>query len=73
MIFMIVMVLSTLSISRYKLINLIHADKQNERHKIKNPLLTVILFILSIACLGLAYGLVLKTAYRNSTTGSTSR
>jgi putative ABC transport system permease protein len=59
-IFLIVMVLSTLSISRYKLIDLIHADKQNERQKIKNPLLTVILFVLSIAFLGVAYGLVLK-------------
>lgn len=59
-IFLIVMVLSTLSISRYKLIDLIHADKQNERQKIKSPLLTVTLFILSIVFLGAAYGLVLK-------------
>jgi len=59
-IFLIVMVLSTLSISRYKLIDLINADKQNERQKIKNPLLTVILFVLSVASLGLAYGLILK-------------
>lgn len=67
-IFLIVMVLSTISISKYKLIDLINADKQNERQRIKSPLLTVTLFILSIAFLGVAYGLVLKNgiqAYDN--------
>lgn len=59
-IFLIVMVMSTISISKYKLIDLINAEKQNEKQKLKNPVLTVILFILSIACLGTAYGLVLK-------------
>lgn len=59
-IFLIVMVLSTISISKYKLIDLINADKQNEKQRIKSPLLTVALFILSIAFLGAAYGLVLK-------------
>lgn len=59
-IFLIVMVLSTISITKYKLIDLINADKQNEKQKIKSPLLTVILFILSIVCLCAAYGLVLK-------------
>jgi putative ABC transport system permease protein len=59
-IFLIVMVASTISISKYKLINLINADKQNEKQKFKNPIVTVILFILSIVFIGAAYRLVLK-------------
>ncbi len=59
-IFLVVMVLSTISVSKYKLIDLINADKQNERQIVKSPLLTVISFLLSIAFLGVAYGLVLK-------------
>jgi putative ABC transport system permease protein len=59
-IFLVVIFMSTFSISRYKLINLLNAEKQNEVPKMKNPVLTVILFILSIACIGTAYYLVLK-------------
>lgn len=59
-IFFIVMVTSTISISKYKLIDLINAEKQNEKQKLKNPVITVILFLLSIVCLGTAYGMVLK-------------
>lgn len=59
-IFLIVMFLSTVSISKYKLIDLINADKQNERQKIRSPLLTAALFLLSIAFIGTAYALVLK-------------
>lgn len=59
-IFLIVMVLSTISITKYKLIDLINADKQNEKPKIRSPFITIILFILSITCLVIAYGLVLK-------------
>jgi len=59
-IFLIVMFLSTLSISKYKLIDLINADKQNERQKIRSPLLTAVLFLLSVTFIGVAYGLVLK-------------
>lgn len=59
-IFFIVMVMSTISISKYKLIDLINAEKQNEKQKLKNPVLIIILFILSIACICTAYKLVLK-------------
>lgn len=59
-IFLVVIFMSTFSISRYKLINLLNAEKQNEVPKIKNPVLTIILFILSIACIGIAYYLVIK-------------
>lgn len=59
-IFLVVIAASTISISKYKLINLINADKQNEKQKLKNPIVTVILFILSIAFIGTAYGMVIK-------------
>lgn len=59
-IFFVVMIMSTLAISRYKLIDLLTAAKQNEKPKLKNSVLTVILFILSIACLVAAYTMVLK-------------
>lgn len=59
-IFLVVMVMSTISISKYKLIDLINAGKQNEKPKLKSPVLTVILFLLSVAFLGTAYGMVLK-------------
>jgi len=59
-IFITVMVMSTVSISKYKLIDLINAEKQNEKPKIKSPVITILLFILSIGCIGTAYYLVLK-------------
>lgn len=59
-IFLIVMFLSTISISKYKLIDLINADRQNERQKLRSPFLTFVLFLLSVALIGVAYALVLK-------------
>lgn len=59
-IFLIVMAMSTISISRYKLIDLINAERKNEQQRIRKPVVTVILFLFSIACLGTAYGLVMK-------------
>lgn len=59
-IFVIVIVMSTISISKYKLIDLINADKRNEKQRLKSTWVTVILFILSVGFLGTAYGLVLK-------------
>jgi putative ABC transport system permease protein len=64
-IFLVVMAVSTISISKYKLISLINADRQNERQKLKNPVITVILFILSIVFIGVAYKLVLKNGIAN--------
>ena len=59
-IFLIVMLMTTISISKFKLIDLINAEKQHEKQKLKNPILTIILFLLSIACLVTAYVMVLK-------------
>lgn len=50
-----VMIFNTMTVSRYKLINLLHAAKKNETIKIKNPILSIIIFIISATILGYAY------------------
>ncbi len=46
---------SLISISRYKLINLLNANKKNEKVKLKNPILCVIIFLVSIGMLTYSY------------------
>ena len=50
-----VMIFNTMTISRYKLINLLNATKKNEKVKIKNPFLAVLVFIFGSSILGFAY------------------
>lgn len=50
-----VMFFNTLTVSRYKLINLLNATKKNEKVKIKNPFLSILVFILASSILGYAY------------------
>ncbi len=50
-----VMIFNTITISRYKLINLINAYKKNETVKMKNPFLAILVFILGSSILGFAY------------------
>ncbi len=57
-----VMVFNTLTVSRYKLINLINANKKNEKIKIKSPLLAILIFIVGVCVLGYAYYIVTKQA-----------
>ena len=59
LIFIIVMAFSTIAISRYKLIDLINAGRQNEKPRLRRPWLTLLLFLLSLACLGTAYSQVI--------------
>lgn len=53
--YLVVMIFNTITVSRYKLINLLHANKKNEAIKIKNPVIAVIIFIFSCTMLGYAY------------------
>lgn len=55
LIFFVIMIFNTLTLSRYKLIDLIHAGQKNESLKIKNIYASIILFIISIAILGYTY------------------
>ena len=50
-----VILFNTISISRYKLIDLITATKKNEQIKIKNPVICVIIFLIAASMLGYAY------------------
>ena len=53
-----VIMFNTLTISRYKLINLLTENKKNEKIKIKKPVISIIVFIISCVILGYAYYLV---------------
>jgi len=57
-IYFIVMVFNTIIINKNKLINLLQASKKGENIKVKNPVLCIILFIISVICLGVAYYMV---------------
>ena len=59
-IFLLVMVFNFFSISSSKLIKLLNANRQNERFKAKKLWISVILFLLSLGCLGTAYVFILQ-------------
>ena len=50
-----VMIFNTFTISRYKLINLLNASKKNEKIKIKNLWVCILVFIIGAVMLGYAY------------------
>lgn len=53
--FFAVMIFNTITISRYKLINLLTAIRKNEKVKMKNPILAILVFLISAGLLGYAY------------------
>lgn len=55
MIFVIIMIFNSVTLNRYKLIDLLTADKKNETLKIKNVYVSIFLFLLSIALLAFTY------------------
>ena len=58
-----VIIFNTLTISRYKLINLLTAIRKNEKIKMKNPIISILVFIASAVLLGYAYYLVTGGVY----------
>ncbi len=50
-----VAIFNTVTISRYKLINLLNAMKKNEKVKMKNPFLSIVVFAIASAILGYSY------------------
>lgn len=58
-IYFIVILFNTISISKYKLVDLIYASKKNEKLKFKNIWVAVIIFVISLATLVLAYNRIL--------------
>ncbi len=53
--FIAVMIFNAFTISKYKLINLLTANKKNEEVKIKNPVICIIIFLIAISILGYCY------------------
>lgn len=62
--YLIVMIFNTISVSKCKLIDLINSSKKTEKIKLKNPILCVIIFI--IACVMLIYSYYSVTHNFNS-------
>ena len=56
--YLLVILFNTISVSKCKLIDLIYSNKKSEKVKIKNPILCIIIFIISSCMLGYAYYLV---------------
>lgn len=64
-IFLIVMIFNTISISKYKLITLLQASRKNETFKVRNIWISIAAFVVSIACLATAYYLVLTKGWES--------
>ena len=58
--YLLVMVFNIVIVSRYKLIDLLCASKKNEKVKIRNPYLAIVILIASLLSLGYAYYLINK-------------
>ena len=56
--YLIVMIFNTFSISKCKLIDLLQGAKKSEKVKLKNPILCIFIFIISCIVLGRAYYIV---------------
>lgn len=57
-IYIIVMIFNTIIVSKNKLINLLQASKKQEKIRLKNPVICILLFILSVVILSSAYYMV---------------
>ena len=53
--YLVVMLFNSAVVTRMKLIDLLHSDKRSEQVRLKNPLLCIIIFLLSAAALAYAY------------------
>lgn len=58
-IFLVVMLFNIRTVSKYKLIDLIHGGRKNETLRINKLWVCVVIFLLSLACLGTAYYLII--------------
>lgn len=53
--YLLVMIFNTIQVSRCKLIDLINASKKSEKVKIKNPIISILAFILAVIMLAFSY------------------
>lgn len=59
-IFVLVMIFNTITVSKYKLIDLLTAGQKNEQIKVKNPIMLLIIFLVGTGLLICGYAIVLK-------------
>ncbi|EQB89850.1 hypothetical protein M918_18480 [Clostridium sp. BL8] len=59
-IFILVMIFNQVIISKYKLIDMLNAAKKNEVIKVTNPVISIVIFLFSLASLITAYTFVIK-------------
>lgn len=59
-IFLVVMLFNLITVSRQKAITLLYSEKKNQKLLVRNLAVTVIIFLLSIACIGGGYYMILK-------------
>ncbi len=60
--FLMVMIFNTMVVSKQKLIHLLQASRVNEEIKMRNPIISVIIFLAAIAVLSMSYYLAWKYA-----------
>ncbi|WP_346935645.1 FtsX-like permease family protein [Clostridium sp.] len=58
--FLLIMIFNIFVISKYKLIDMINASKKSENIKIKNPIVSIIIFILGVGILITAYKFIIE-------------
>ena len=68
-----VLFFNAFTISKNKLINLLTAVKKNEKIKMKNPIVCIIVFILAAVGLGYAYWMVTKGIFKMTNADETTR
>ncbi|MDR1914664.1 MAG: FtsX-like permease family protein [Clostridiales bacterium] len=60
LVFLLVMIFNTITVSKQKLINLLYANRKNESFRTPRLLLSVVLFLISLCFLGYAYFIMLS-------------
>ncbi len=68
-----VVIFNAFTISKYKLINLLTAIKKNEKIRMKNSIICIIVFILATIGLGYAYWMVTKGIFNMTNINETTR
>ncbi|MDD8048470.1 MAG: ABC transporter permease [Thomasclavelia sp.] len=69
-IFLLVMVLNVISLSKVKVINILNREKKNQSIKVKNKYLNALIFVVSLVLIGYAYYLVFDKVLITSITKS---
>ncbi|WP_299995906.1 ABC transporter permease [uncultured Clostridium sp.] len=60
LIYLVVLIFNSFTIRKVKLIDLLTSEKKNERLRVKNIWVSVVVFIISVVMIGLAYYIVIK-------------